>query len=66
MATYRLYCLDRLGSISLADWIEAPDDEDAVRQAHELKNGSSKCEVWERRRLVASLEAGELAMERQA
>jgi len=61
MAHYRLYCLDRFGKISFADWIDAPDDQDAVRQAHDLKNGSRQCEVWEGRRLVASLEARELA-----
>lgn len=57
MSSYRLYCLDGDGRISLADWIDASDDEDAVRQAHVLKLHSLKCEIWQGTRLVAKLDA---------
>jgi hypothetical protein len=61
MASYRLYCLDGLGHISLADWIEASSDDDAVAEARRMKIGGSKCEVWDGKRLVARLGAQELS-----
>jgi hypothetical protein len=61
MAEYRLYCLDGAGRISLADWIDADSDEEAVAQARRLERGGSKCEVWQRNRLVAKLDAQDLA-----
>jgi len=61
MRDYRLYCLDGTGSISLAEWIQAPDDADAVRQAQELKRGALKCEVWLGNRLVATLDGSALS-----
>jgi hypothetical protein len=60
VASYRLYCLDQTGRISLADWIEATDDTDAIRQAHQLRRDARKCEVWEDRRLVAHLDSNDL------
>jgi hypothetical protein len=56
MQNYRLYCLDGVGSIGLAEWIQALDDDDAIRQAYELKRGALKCEVWLGMRLVATLD----------
>ena len=50
---YRLYCLDRTGRISFAEWIDADADAEAVGQARALKNGAIRCEVWEAQRLVA-------------
>jgi hypothetical protein len=61
MRHYRLYCLDGVGSISLAEWIEASDDADAIRQAHELYRGALKCEVWLDNRLVATIDRKELS-----
>lgn len=61
MPQYRLYCLDGAGRIGLAELIKAADDEDAVRQAHEIKHHALKCEVWQRQRLVATLDAHALA-----
>jgi hypothetical protein len=55
MQDYRLYCLDGAGHISLAEWIEAANDADAVRQAEWMKAGAIKCEVWQGHRLVAVL-----------
>lgn len=56
---YRLYCLDGAGRISLADWIEADSDEDAVNRARKINHGFLRCEVWDRDRLVAKI-TGEL------
>jgi hypothetical protein len=61
MRQYRLYCLDHVGSISLPEWIDAPDDADAVRQAHERYRGALKCEVWLDNRLVATLDGQKLS-----
>ena len=61
MQHYRLYCLDAAGSIGFAEWIEAPDDAAAVRQAHERYRGALKCEVWLDKRLVATIDRQELS-----
>ena len=37
-----------------ADWIEAEDDTDALREARE-RDGSGRIELWERNRLVANV-----------
>jgi hypothetical protein len=60
MREYRLYCLDGAGRIGFAEWIEAADDEQAVAKARELKKNTAICEVWERHRLVATLNADDL------
>jgi hypothetical protein len=60
MSDYRLYYLDGDGRIGLADWIKAPDDEDAIRQARVLKHHARKCEVWKDDRLVAQMDAQSL------
>jgi hypothetical protein len=54
MTSYRLYCLDGAGHISLADWIEAGDDQEALAHARELKDGARRCEVWQNNRFVAT------------
>lgn len=61
MASYRLYCLDSAGRISLAEWIEAGDDAQALGQARLLKGGARKCEVWEGKRLVGRLREHDLS-----
>jgi hypothetical protein len=61
MRQYRLYCLDGAGSINLAEWIDASDDADAVRQARERFRGSITCEVWLDKRLVATIDRQELS-----
>jgi hypothetical protein len=61
MADYRLYCLDNAGRISLADWIEADTDDEAIEKARERQQGARKCEIWERRRLVRTLNAQDLS-----
>jgi hypothetical protein len=57
MPDYRVYCLDGAGRIGFADWIEADDDDDAVRKARILRPDLHICEVWEQQRLVAKLNA---------
>ncbi len=61
MLDYRLYCLDGAGAIALADWIDASTDEEATAKAREVKHGAAKCEVWHGTRLVAVLDAHDLA-----
>jgi hypothetical protein len=61
MPDYRLYCLDGEGRISLADWIEAETDEEAIEKALTMKHGARKCEIWQRRRLVKTLNAQDLS-----
>ena len=65
-SNYRLYCLDGYGHISLAEWLDADNDQDAIRQAQFLKRDARKCEVWNGRRLVAQLVDGQFRLiERQ-
>ena len=64
MAKYRLFCLDAEGRIHLAEFVEAADDQDAIRQAHDLKINSMKCEIWNAKRLVATLNADDLKTDR--
>jgi hypothetical protein len=63
MSEYRVYCLDGAGRIDFADRIEAADDEEAVRKAHDMNLHALKCEIWQEQRLVAVLGAGDLAGE---
>ena len=61
MARSTLYCMDGAGNIGLSETIEAVDDQAAIEQAQALKVDALKCEVWQGRRLVAALDAKELA-----
>jgi hypothetical protein len=61
MAQYRVYCLDQARRINFADWITAETDEEAVRQAHALKHHAMLCEIWQDKRLVATLSAQDLS-----
>jgi hypothetical protein len=59
--TYRLYCLDGVGKVASAEWIEAVDDQAAVEIADRLRRGQP-CELWQSNRLVARLgESGDAA-----
>jgi len=55
MVAYRVYCLDGAGHISLADWIEAKDDDQAIAGARKVRPEAHKCEIWDKKRLVARL-----------
>jgi hypothetical protein len=58
MGDYRLYCLDGAGRISLAEWLQAKDDEHAVAMAREIRPDALKCEIWQGPRLVARIDGG--------
>ena len=61
MADYRLYCLNGKGGLGLAELVAARSDEEAIRTARLLKYDALKCEIWQDNRLVASLDAYDLA-----
>lgn len=52
--TYRIYCYDSARRIVTQDWIEAVSDDDAIAKAVAMGFGT-KCELWDRDRLVAQL-----------
>jgi len=57
MRDYKLYCLDGVKRIQrAADVISASSDEDAVDQARALEKPTA-CEIWQGRRLVATIPA---------
>ena len=57
MRDYRLYCLDGAKRIQrAADVINAASDDDAVAQAKALEKPTA-CEIWQGRRLVATIPA---------
>jgi len=56
---YRYYCHDREGRLHNADWFFAADDEAAIAHVEALHPGAT-CEVWEGKRLVASISAARL------
>jgi hypothetical protein len=56
---YRCYCLDSTGRLHEASWFEAEDDADAIAQVT-LKHPEAKCEIWQGKRLVASVEPNRL------
>jgi hypothetical protein len=62
MQRYRIYCLDGAGKIGLAEWIEAIDDADAIRQAHDMKPGALRCEVWLGEQLIATIDGPTTAL----
>jgi hypothetical protein len=61
VAQYTLYSFDGPGSLGLPEEILADNDQDAISKVREMKPGALQCEVWERRRLVISLQRQDLA-----
>lgn len=55
MPSYRLYCLDSKGHFKEVHAIDASDDQEAVIAARTL-NLATRCELWDRARLVSILE----------
>ena len=51
---YRYYRLDGVGHLEGAEWFYAENDEAAVKLIEE-KHPDTRCEIWQERRLVASL-----------
>jgi hypothetical protein len=58
MVDYRIYSLDGAGRIGFAEWLVADDDEAAVSEARRMRPDAHRCEVWDRNRLVATLDDG--------
>jgi len=56
MREYRLYCLDGVGKFTKVHEIEAESDEEALDAARAMKL-PTKCELWQRDRLMAKLPA---------
>jgi hypothetical protein len=52
--SYRYYSLDGVGHLSGAEWFDAENDEHAIAQI-EAKLPDARCEIWQGRRLVASI-----------
>ena len=51
---YRYSCLDSTGHLYNGQWLDVQSDEEAVAIIA-AKHPDSKCEVWQGRRLVATL-----------
>ena len=58
--TYRLYSLEGTGQIGYADWLDAIDDQDAIKKTRHTKKNAIKCEIWEGSRLVVTLNEDDL------
>lgn len=56
MPRYRLYCENAEGGIEFADCVEAADDRAAIHKTSYLKRNAVLSKVWERERLVASID----------
>ena len=54
MTEYRMYTLDRLGRIGLAEAVIATGDEEALYKVRKLARNAKRCELWKGNRLVAS------------
>jgi hypothetical protein len=52
--TYRVYRFDEARRDVTADFIKAAHDHEAIAKAEAL--AAAKCEIWDGKRLVASLE----------
>lgn len=55
MPDYRLYCLDETGRFTKAHEFAASGDREALDLARDM-NLAVKCELWNRDRMVATLE----------
>ena len=55
MPSYRIYCYDGAGKLWVSDSIDAASDDAALDAARGMKV-AIKCEVWQRDRLVGTVE----------
>ena len=55
MVHFRIYCFDGASRITKADWLEAHDDAEAMREAEKISD-CFRVEVWDRNRLVGRRE----------
>lgn len=53
-----MYRLDGAGKISAAEWIEAADDDLAIKQVRE-RSGGKACELWRQNQLIARIGVGD-------
>ena len=56
MHQYRIYCVNEEGGFSSAKEVYAASDAEAIAQARALEHPGI-CEVWQKDRLVAKIEA---------
>lgn len=56
MTEYRLYCLDGVGKITHAEWLEAKSDDEAIILARARKL-PVRCELWHGNRRIAEIPA---------
>ena len=62
MPEYKLYCLDGAKRIArAAEVLSADCDEQAIAAARGLASAGGACEIWQGRRLVATIPAGSKA-----
>jgi hypothetical protein len=52
---YRVYSLDDAGRVGFPDEVKAENDDAAMALARDLVPHAVKCELWQDRRLVATL-----------
>lgn len=52
--SYRVYCIDGAGRLHDPEWFDASSDDDAIAQIR-ARRADAKCEIWQARRLVASI-----------
>jgi hypothetical protein len=52
---YRLYCFDGMGKVWAADWLSASSDAEAIEIAH-CMDVCVKCEIWQGKRLVGTID----------
>ena len=60
MPDYRLYCLNGESHIAKGEWFEAKNDEEAIALVR-AKKLPVTCEIWLQNRLVAVVEAHQMA-----
>lgn len=63
MARYRMYSLDAFGRIGYAEELSASTDEEAIATVREIEPTSKVCEIWDGRRLVATLKDQQVSAE---
>jgi len=55
MPDYRIYFLNEVGHIALADWFAADSDEEAIQMVRDHAHNHHRCEIWHEGRHVVTL-----------
>lgn len=58
--SYRVYCIDCAGHLHDPEWFDASSDDEAIAQI-KARRPDAMCEIWQNRRLVASILPGRLS-----